>query len=79
MDIEDMEVVQIELKYCERCGGLWFRRSGSAEIYCAPCALALGELMPNRIRRRPKLPVNDSKKLQAFGETFVVYSEGGNA
>ncbi|MGZ4788911.1 MAG: hypothetical protein ACXVZX_10365 [Terriglobales bacterium] len=30
--------VTIELKYCERCGGLWLRRVGSTEAYCVTCA-----------------------------------------
>jgi len=30
--------VKIELKYCERCGGLFLRRAGQAEVYCVPCA-----------------------------------------
>ena len=25
MKIEDPEVIQLELKYCERCGALWLR------------------------------------------------------
>ena len=27
----------MELKYCERCGNLWLRRSGSDGTTCAPC------------------------------------------
>jgi Zn-finger nucleic acid-binding protein len=27
----------IELKYCERCGGLWFREAGSNANLCGPC------------------------------------------
>ena len=27
----------IELKYCERCGGLWFREAGSNASLCGPC------------------------------------------
>ena len=29
--------VIIELKYCERCGGLWFREAGSNANLCGPC------------------------------------------
>lgn len=29
--------IKIELKYCERCGGLWFRESGSNANLCGPC------------------------------------------
>jgi Zn-finger nucleic acid-binding protein len=27
----------VELKYCERCGGLWLRRHGHDEAYCGRC------------------------------------------
>ena len=36
----------LELKYCERCGGLWLRGVGDREIYCAGCARAVAELPP---------------------------------
>jgi hypothetical protein len=29
--------LKIELKYCERCGGLWFRREGNRQVYCHSC------------------------------------------
>ncbi|MGE0406233.1 MAG: hypothetical protein AB7O65_08040 [Candidatus Korobacteraceae bacterium] len=46
----------VELKYCERCGGLWLRAKGSAEIYCMPCDREMAEFpaaRPSR-RRRPQ-------------------------
>jgi hypothetical protein len=27
----------MELKYCERCGGLWLRRRGSGRAFCSTC------------------------------------------
>lgn len=36
-------VVQLELKYCERCGGLWLRQPGSNAVYCRTCLLVLAE------------------------------------
>ena len=35
---------QFELKYCERCGGLWLRPGGGGQIYCTACARAIAEL-----------------------------------
>ena len=35
---------KLELKYCERCGGLWFRPQGGQEVYCARCINAIQEL-----------------------------------
>jgi hypothetical protein len=36
--------LQFELKYCERCGGLWLRPVGGGQIYCVACGRAMGEL-----------------------------------
>jgi hypothetical protein len=33
--------VALELKYCERCGGLWLRTLGDEESYCENCRAAL--------------------------------------
>lgn len=38
--IEQDDVV-VELKYCERCGGLWLRPLKNDESYCAGCRAAL--------------------------------------
>jgi Zn-finger nucleic acid-binding protein len=49
---------QVELKYCERCGGLWLRVQGADGIYCASCHLHFearpdpGEAPPRKARRR---------------------------
>jgi len=36
--------LKIELKYCERCGGLWLRRADSTEAYCIACAPEMREM-----------------------------------
>jgi Zn-finger nucleic acid-binding protein len=33
--------VQVELKYCERCGGLFLQPQGTDLVYCAGCAARL--------------------------------------
>ena len=38
--------LQFELKYCERCGGLWMRPVGGGQIYCRVCGRAMAELPP---------------------------------
>src|SRR5438552_2955236 len=43
-----MEVIQLELKYCERCGSLWVRETGSGEIFCFPCVLKMQDC-PGRV------------------------------
>jgi len=50
--------VPMELKYCERCGGLWLRRQGEDVVYCRGClehltAYGRGE-RPTPERRRSR-------------------------
>jgi len=51
---------RLELKYCERCGGLWLRPVGGGQIYCVACARAMGELPPAPCGRErlgvPRMP-----------------------
>ena len=43
MDDNGVKVTQLELKYCERCGGLWLRCKGDWEVYCATCIPIMAE------------------------------------
>ena len=38
--------LQFELKYCERCGGLWLRPAGGGQIYCVACGREMAQLPP---------------------------------
>ena len=57
--------VQMELKYCELCGGLWLRVRGGGEVYCRNCQPMIDELpapprKPPQSERRttkPRLPI----------------------
>jgi len=55
--------IQVELKYCERCGGLWLRPQGTNGVYCATCRVCLaampnpGEAPPRKARSRRKARV----------------------
>ncbi len=44
---------KLELKYCERCGGLWLRPCDTDAVYCAACAEAIRELPPVTRRDNP--------------------------
>jgi hypothetical protein len=73
----DRELIQLELKYCERCGGLWFRMQCSPEVYCANCAVAMSDVaLPSKSRRHPRLPVADDFNGNA---SVTAWMEGGNA
>lgn len=37
-------LVYFELKYCERCGGLWLRPEGAAGPYCPNCDAIMAAL-----------------------------------
>lgn len=67
--------IQLELKYCERCGALWLRPKGSDLLFCAGCARAMAGLLPalSLVRRRRGGPENDHAARAAF------WSEGGKA
>ena len=55
--------VELELKYCERCGGLWLRPQGTNGVYCGSCRVCLaampdpGEAPPRKARSRRKARV----------------------
>jgi hypothetical protein len=49
---------RMELKYCERCGGLWIRECGAGVVYCGNCQLKVADLpSPRKKRERIKMPV----------------------
>jgi len=58
MEIDELEIVQLELKYCESCGGLWLRPKGSQQVECASCATrfkrAFGRLRESGRARLPR-------------------------
>lgn len=36
--------IRVDLKYCERCGGLWLRPRGVGGVYCANCRIRLAAI-----------------------------------
>jgi hypothetical protein len=44
--MESSKEEYLELKYCERCGGLRLRLQGSQAAYCEACAVKMAELPP---------------------------------
>jgi Zn-finger nucleic acid-binding protein len=77
MDILGNGSVQMELKYCERCGGLWLRPTDSDLIFCAACSVVMAGLAPNSrffAQRRPALRLPGRR-----GAPVSFWSEGGNA
>ena len=63
----------VELKYCERCGGLWLRPQGECEVYCGSCRVHLAE-MPRPVWGRSgkaRLPRPKAEDLQ--GQIQIEY------
>lgn len=42
-----VEAIHMELKYCERCGGLWLRPQSSGLVFCGACAKVIAGLLPS--------------------------------
>ena len=78
METFDSNAIQMELKYCERCGALWLRLRESDLVYCASCTVILAG-----IARGPRFlqPRGASSRRDNAGpeRTSMFWSERGNA
>ena len=69
-------VVGVELKYCEHCGGLWVRECGAGTVYCERCQPKVADLPAAKAKsRRPELPVRPHTAVEDYefeidGEDF---------
>jgi hypothetical protein len=50
--MEQQGILRMELKYCERCGGLMLRACGSSVTYCGPCGRKMAELPLRGLRQK---------------------------
>ena len=80
MEKEGLEIVRLELKYCERCGGFWIRTMGTEDVYCPLCAVQMSDLPPVRRKRMPYLVVNNRVEIKSQCEGLsTLCGEEGNA
>jgi len=80
MEIDELNVVLLELKYCERCGGLWLRPRDCDDVLCASCAAEVTRLQSGWRARNMRVVLKTT--LQVDGESrevLVMCGEGGNA
>jgi hypothetical protein len=77
MEPETIALIEVELKYCERCGGLWLRLKGSAQVYCADCQPLMADL-PEVTLKRPVGSVSQSD-IKALGAEFGICCAEGHA
>lgn len=74
MDEFGSGAIQLELKYCERRGGLWLRPQGSELVFCASCARAMAGLTGLPVALRVQ---RHDRRTDAVQSGF--WGEGGNA
>jgi Zn-finger nucleic acid-binding protein len=78
MDGSLHELIQLELKYCERCGGLWLRRLGNEGVYCRICAVEMPEFRVARTRRsRARLPLTQKRDIHGRFTVIAALGESG--
>ena len=78
MESADWEIIRLELKYCERCGGLWLRQRGTGRVYCAACTSEISDFpVGDRRMRRPRLPTNGKLEIESQdGAVRFIVCEG---
>ena len=75
---QDFDAIQMELKYCERCGALWLRLIGSELIFCSPCSVILAGLARDPRFREHRGPTCGGAEIERK-INCAFWSEGGNA
>ena len=74
--------IQVELKYCERCGGLWLRPQGTNGVYCGSCRVCLaampnpGEAPPRKARSRRKARATGAQREDLRSSEQIEYLQG---
>jgi len=74
---EEERLEPMELKYCERCGGLWLRRKGLARPYCTRCAPKMAETLEPRLKLPVGKRVRPEPDLEGCGLELLGLAEGG--
>lgn len=79
MEVDEIQIIELELKYCERCGGLWLRRQGTEQVYCPPCLPRVLDETPPPRRARVRLPIAGDRRAQCCADAAARCAEGGHA
>ncbi len=79
METERFELIEVELKYCERCGGLWLRRKGCSKVYCASCEPAMAEFRQACLKPAKRGATRVSEDLEGWVGEYGVFCAEGNA
>jgi hypothetical protein len=82
-NVKTTSELTFELKYCERCGGLWLRPAGGDQTYCVGCGRAMAELpaplLKTKTKRMPRSPRWGGNEGTPKNWERDVESEGGVA
>lgn len=78
MEVQDVGAIQMELKYCERCGALWLRLTGSDLIFCPSCSVILAGLARDPRFREHRGSISHGGEIERKTNS-AFWSEGGNA
>jgi Zn-finger nucleic acid-binding protein len=78
MELQDANAIQMELKYCERCGALWLRLTGSDLIFCSPSSVILAGVAGDPRFREHRGSTSRGAELERKVNS-AFWSEGGNA
>jgi Zn-finger nucleic acid-binding protein len=80
MEAGARDLVELELKYCERCGGLWLRRRDVdvEQVYCPSCVPKMTEFpVPRRIRDSRFPGGRGHKRVEKSDELCTIGLEDG--
>lgn len=79
MDHKEVSICCLELKYCERCGALWLRRSGGEESFCSVCLVQMEDApAPRRGKKKRRAPHRNTRRtreIQGVAEESRVDAE----
>ena len=74
----DTAELAVDLKYCERCGGLWIRARGKETVYCRRCEVQIAQMpRPKRrydVRRRKESQPEPVRMIDLLGVAEEVVS-----
>jgi Zn-finger nucleic acid-binding protein len=70
----ELGIVRLELKYCERCGGLWTREHGVLQSRCERCRVEEKQL--TKLWRARSNRFNRSAQLAGFGNESTTIPGG---
>ncbi len=77
MERLEIEIIEVELKYCERCGGLWIRPCGSERVFCGSCAPKMAEMELPASRVIVQSAIDDDQSFEATLEQLAALCGGG--